>query len=284
MKYIPSQPPEGINVTDEHPLKSFLILTTGAIGSIFLLLVIVSVFADLIVGFIPIKYEQSFFADKNIGNLIVETDEPTSQEVTNYLQNLVNTLHANSDSGFRDHHFIVSLANMNQANAFAAPGGHIVVTTELLKSIQSENGLAMVLAHEMGHHYERHPLTGLGRMVVLTLFLSTISGIDLGGLANQFLEKTAVVGQLAYSRKQETDSDKIAIELITKHYGHASGASEFFNYIKSHSHDRDEPPEFLSTHPSTDQRIEYLRSFENFTDDIKTPIPENIARIIHNDF
>lgn len=201
------------------------------------MLFIVSLFANFVVGFIPVKYEQSFFEDKNLGSLIIQNDTQAPQEVITYLQTLVNSLHAHSDSKYQDHEFKVSLARMIQPNAFAAPGGHIVVTTGLLKSIQSENGLAMVLAHEIGHHYERHPLRGLGRGVVMTLFLSAISGIDLGGLANQFLEKTAVVGQLAYSRKQETDSDKIAINLITKYYGHASGgiyqAHAIFYFLNS---------------------------------------------------
>ena len=70
MKYVPSQPPEGINVSDEHPLKSFLILTTGTIAVIFILLFVIALFADFIVRFIPVEYEQSLFADKNIGDLI----------------------------------------------------------------------------------------------------------------------------------------------------------------------------------------------------------------------
>lgn len=284
MKYVPSQPPEGINVTDEHPLKSFIILTTGAIGSIFALLFIISLFADTVVGFIPIKYEQSFFEDKNIGNLIIENDGQSPQEVVDYLQHLVDALHSQSEEKYKDHQFKVSLVKMEQPNAFAAPGGYIVVTTELLKSIQTENGLSMVLAHEIGHHYERHPLRGLGRGIVMALFLSVISGVDAGGFANQFLEKTAFIGQLAYSRKQETDSDNIAISLLKKHYGHANGASEFFSFIQSHELNHNEPPEFLSTHPATEQRLEYLRSFEKIGFDEKTDIPNNIAKIIEKEF
>lgn len=276
MKYVPSQPPEGINVSDEHPLKSFLILTTGTIASIFIILFIISLFADFVVGFIPIEYEQSLFKDKNIGALITQSESDTPGEVQQYLQALVNSLHEQAGSKFSDHHFKVSLSSMSQANAFAAPGGYIIVTTGLLNSVTSENGLAMVLAHEIGHHYERHPLRGLGRGLVVALFLSAISGFDIGGYADKFVERTAFIGQLAYSRKQETASDYIAVNLIQKKYGHANGASEFFKYIKNSSEHNSEPPIFLSTHPSTQERLNYLEQVEKINDGDKKNIPNNI--------
>jgi|TARA_B110000238_G_scaffold200397_1_gene250383 predicted Zn-dependent protease len=77
------------------------------------------------------------------------------------LQSSVNSLHKQADSKYSDHHFNVSLSSTSQANAFAASDGYIIITTGLSASVTSENGLAMVLAHEIGHHYERHPLRGL---------------------------------------------------------------------------------------------------------------------------
>jgi predicted Zn-dependent protease len=278
MKYVPSQPPEGINVSGEHPLKSFLILTTGTIASIFIILFFISLFADFIVSFIPVEYEQTLFKDKNNGDLTIDSNADTSEEIQQYLQALVNSLHELSGNEYSDHNFKVSLSSMAQPNAFAAPGGYIVVTTGLLQSVTSENGLAMVLAHEIGHHYERHPLRGLGRGLVVTFFLSAISGFDIGGYADKFVERTAFIGQLAYSRKQETASDYIAVDLLQKKYGHANGASEFFKHIKNSSKYDKEPPIFLSTHPSTQERLDYLErvELENYGD--KNNIPKNILK------
>jgi len=276
MKYIPSQPPEGINVPNEHPLKSLLILTTGTITSILIILFVISLLADFVVSFIPVEYEQSLFKDKNIGDLVMKTDSESSGDVQQYLQTLVNSLHQQAGSEYSDHVFKVSLNTMSQPNAFAVPGGHIIVTTGLLNSVTSENGLAMVLAHEIGHHYERHPLRGLGRGLVVALFLSAISGFDIGGYADKFVERTAFIGQLAYSRKQETASDQIALTLLQKKYGHANGASEFFNFIKSTSEDSHESPVFLSTHPSTQERLDYLKQAERQDYGDKNMIPNNI--------
>jgi predicted Zn-dependent protease len=282
MKYVPSQPSEGINTSDEHPLKSLLILTTGTIASIFIILSIISLFADFVVSFIPVEYEQSLFKDKNIGNLITKGESDVTGEIQQYLQTLVNSLHEQSGNKYNDHRFKVNLSAIPQPNAFAAPGGYIVVTTGLLKSVTSENGLAMVLAHEIGHHYERHPLRGLGLGLVVALFLSAISGFDIGGYAHKFVENTTLIGQLAYSRKQEIASDHIAVNLIRKKYGHANGASEFFKHIKTTSEHNSEPPIFLRTHPSTQERLNYLEDAERKNYGDKKNIPKSILDQLQN--
>ena len=58
MKYIPAQPPEGINVTDEHPLKSFFILTLGTIAVVIVIVAILGIAADYLVKYVPIEYER----------------------------------------------------------------------------------------------------------------------------------------------------------------------------------------------------------------------------------
>lgn len=282
MKYTPVQPPEGINVSEEHPLKSFFILSAGAIGLILGALLILSLVADLIVGYIPIEYERSLFENQNLGDLIADSEGQTSTEVEAYLLKLVDSLHQQADHKYQDHKFKVSLSPMPEPNAFAAPGGYIVVTNGLLKSIESENGLAMVLAHEIGHHYERHPLRGMGRGIVVGLFLVTLSGFDGGGLAENFLGQTTLIGQLAYSRKQETDADEIGIDLLTRHYQHASGASEFFAYIQREGLHEHAPPAFLSTHPSPEKRLEYLSKSEQQNSGKKTPLPQVVLDYISN--
>ncbi len=196
--------------------------------------------------------------------MIVQSESDTPEEVQQYLQALINTLHEQAGNEYSNHRFKVSLSSTPQANAFAAPSGYIIVTTGLLTSVTSENGLAMVLAHKIGQHYERHPLRGMGRGLVMALFLFAILGFDVGDHADKFVERTAFIGQLTYSRKQETASNHIAVHLIQRKYGHASGASEFFNYMymKNSSEHTNKPPIFLSTHSSTQERLTYLEQVE----------------------
>jgi len=185
-------------------------------------------------------------------------------------------LHAAAGEEFSDHEFQVEIANELGANAFAVPGGHIVVTRGLFSSIQSENGLSMILAHEMAHHYERHPLRSTGRGLVVSVFLLAILGADGSSFLQNFLGNTASITNLAFSRQQESDSDTFASALLLKFYGHASGAAEFFQYIKLEEGIASEIPSFLSTHPSTEGRIENLLAFESKHSGEKKPLPDFI--------
>ena len=274
MKYTPVQPPEDINVTPEHPLKSFFILTSGTIGVVIAIIVTLGFFADYLVKYIPVDYERELFSQDGIYLMPFVTDESEAgAQVREYLQSLVNDLHDVAGKNYEDHQFQVTVTDQVEANAFAVPGGHIVVTRGLLSSIESENGLSMILAHEMAHHYERHPLRSTGRGLVVSVFLLTVLGADGSRFLHSFLSGTATFTNLAFSRKQETESDEFAVKLLIKYYGHASGAAEFFKYIQHAEQNFGEIPSFLSTHPSTEGRINMLIEFEKHKIGAKKQLP-----------
>ena len=279
MKYKPVQPPEGINVTPEHPLKSFFVLTAGTIGLILIVVAILGFAADYIVGFIPVEYEQSLFSKEKIYFVPFPEDNSTeAQTIQRYIQSLVDQLHILAGDEFSNHKFNVAVADTDEPNAFAAPGSHIVVTKGLFQSVESENGLCMVLAHEMAHHYKRHPLRSTGRGLVIGLFLLALIGADGSSLTQQVLGQTVSIGILAFSRKQEAAADTFAVELLIKHYGHASGAAEFFQYIQNRVLDVANVPSFLNTHPSTEDRIDILTNLEELHPGNKIPLP----KFVHN--
>ena len=274
MRYTPVQPPEGINVIDEHPLKSFFILTVGTIGVLIVVVAVLGLAADYLVKYIPVEYEQNLFSKESIYLMPFATDKSEEGlQTKQYLQNLVDELHAVAGVEYAGHHFQVEIADDYEANAFAVPGGHIVVTKGLFSSIESENGLSMILAHEMAHHYERHPLRSTGRGLVVSLFLLTVLGADGSSFLQGFLGNTASIPNLAFSRQQEADSDVFASDLLMKFYGHASGAAEFFQYVESEEGSIGEVPSFLSTHPATEDRISNLIELENQHAGDKKPLP-----------
>jgi len=278
MKYTPVQPPEGINVSEEHPLKSFFILTTGTVAVVIIIVAILGLAADHLVKYVPVEYEQNLFSKDSMYLMPFPTDESEQGiQAQQYVQKLVDELHAAAGEEFAEHSFQVEIADEYAANAFAVPGGHIVVTRGLFSSIQSENGLSMILAHEMAHHYERHPLRSTGRGLVVSVFLLAILGADGSSFLQNFLGSTASITNLAFSRQQESDSDDFAASLLLKFYGHASGAAEFFQYIKLEEGIASEIPSFLSTHPSTEGRIDNLVTFENKHSGEKKPLPDFIV-------
>lgn len=163
-------------------------------------------------------------------------------------------------------------------NAFAMLGGHIIVFRGLLESLPNENALAMVLAHEIAHIKNRDPLVALGRGVVLQLAYGLITGNT--GYGGEIFEQSAQVGLLAFSREQELAADSAAIATLQAYYGHVSGATTFFENMHAREQDtpEDELPDWLSTHPDLEERIDKLEALiqeSGWEKGIVKPLPQS---------
>jgi Zn-dependent protease with chaperone function len=263
MKYEAKIIPEGINTSDENPLKELLLLIGGAFAVIALLIVLLAYLSDFLIGFISPEMESNWFSpqlfelrqfethQKKTGKLTVNQFE----EAEFYLAHLINQLKAKEKQGFK---FTVSVYDDDLPNAFILPGGHIFISVALFDAVDSENGLAMVLAHEMAHQYERHPIRSLGRGVLVSVALTAILGNDASEWLGNFFFETATIGRLAFSREQERDADRIAVENLIAYYGHALGADEFFRHINKNKGLSSSLPEFYQSHPGTEERIQFL--------------------------
>ncbi len=140
----------------------------------------------------------------------------------------------------------------NGPNAFAAPGGWIVLTPELLEMVESEPGIAFVLAHELGHHEQRHILKRLSRTLVFSAALSLLSAEAGSGFINSSVE----FGELAFSRAHEHEADEYALAATRKIYGRDPRVLEFFQKMLKESPGH--LPAMFSTHPSTADRLKSL--------------------------
>lgn len=141
-------------------------------------------------------------------------------------------------------------------NAFAWPGGNIVITSEVLKKLNTEEGLAFVVGHEMGHIKNRDHLRGMARSVTFILVdvLTGISQWPGSGALFTLLES-------AYSRDQEMAADALSLKQMRDSYGHTKGGDEFFVAIQA------EPVEklhktlwFISSHPLTADRLAHFET------------------------
>jgi len=96
------------------------------------------------------------------------------------------------------------------ANAFAMPGGHIVVTDQLLDALQNENEILAVLSHESGHVFEYHGLRNIIRSLGTAAVISAVIG-DASWVAELVLVSVpTLMGQLSYSRELEQSADDYA--------------------------------------------------------------------------
>lgn len=137
-------------------------------------------------------------------------------------------------------------------NAFCTPGGYIYVYTGILKFLESEDQLAGVLAHEIGHADMRHST----RQMTTMFGVQVIQQILMGNNAMLNQVTGAIVG-LKFSRKHETEADERSILYLCPTQYNAAGAAGFFQKIEKMGTGQ-RPPEFLSTHPNPENRIEHF--------------------------
>lgn len=144
----------------------------------------------------------------------------------------------------------VRVVDDKRVNAFAAPGGEIVILRGLIEAAQSADEVAGVLAHEMGHVIHRHPTKMLVRVLGANLLLQMISG------------SAATVGAVAmlltYSRDAELEADREAVALLDAAEAETQGLEDFF--ARAAGERGGAPlPAFLSTHPSIGERLAALK-------------------------
>lgn len=151
-------------------------------------------------------------------------------------------------------------------NAYALPGGNIVVYTGLMKKVKRPEQLAGVLAHEMAHVTKRHSLQNLVGSVGLSVVISAVIGDGSGLTAVLAQSSEALLGQ-KFSRDVETEADDVAWDLMTAAKLDPRGLREFFEILRVEEKEvmgslMDGPLSWLSTHPTTDERIGRLKEKE----------------------
>ena len=137
-------------------------------------------------------------------------------------------------------------------NAFCAPGGYIYIYTGLIKFLEFEDELAGIMGHEIAHADLRHSTQQLTQAFGLGVLLAILTDGD----PTLLQEIAASLINLSFSRSDETEADEASVEyLCNTDYG-ADGTAGFFAQMEGF-----ELPEFLSTHPSSDTRVEDITAY-----------------------
>jgi predicted Zn-dependent protease len=155
-------------------------------------------------------------------------------------------------------------------NAFAVPGGKVAAYTGIFAPARDEAGLAVVLGHEVAHALARHPAERMSQGMLLQL-----GGVGLGialgknpAIANQVLQAYGIIGgvgvELPFGRSQETEADHIGLILMAKAGYDPRVALDLWQRmetVEKKDGAKGRPPEFLSTHPGYETRVQNIRSF-----------------------
>ncbi len=149
------------------------------------------------------------------------------------------------------------LLDTPMVNAFALPGGYLYVTRGILAFMNSEDEIAGIMGHEVGHVVGRHSAKQMSRSVVASGFgiLSTVSRVL--PTAGALLQAPGQIALLKYSRDQEEQADLLGVEYSTRLGYDAVQMAGFFETLGRMSEgDGQRPPVFLSTHPDPGDRYE----------------------------
>jgi predicted Zn-dependent protease len=248
MKFTPRELKGNINVSKTHPVAELAWLVGGLTCLVLAVCLGLWFITELAVPRVPVDVE--VWAGKKMMGKFPYQENP---DLTRRLEDLLATLPA--DSPLRKYDFSVSTVENETVNAMALPGGHIVVYSGLLKQVRSENELAMVLGHELGHYAHRDHLRGMGRGLGTALVLAMIFGQD--SLAAEMASNFFKTAEMSYSRQQESAADAFGLQLLAARYGHAGGATDFFSRLAGKVGARF--TYLLASHPHPEDRIVELR-------------------------
>lgn len=163
------------------------------------------------------------------------------------------------------YHIRITLVNDDIPNAFALPGGNIVVYDKILEGMKSYEDLAALLSHEFTHVNNKHTTRSIFRQLGSSIFLSVIIG-DLGAVSGVLLSNADELKSLSYSRSLEKEADLEGLRLLSERKIDGNGFVRLFGILKNEmdSVQTSETSEWVSSHPNLDKRIKYIRENDDF--------------------
>ena len=164
----------------------------------------------------------------------------------------------------------ILIENKKVRNAWCMPGGKIAVYTGMLDVTQNTNGLAAVMGHEIAHAVAKHSVERASRGVLLNTGTQIIDIVS-GGKLSQINRTTGMdtVGLLSqlgilnpFNRKQESEADYLGMIFSSLSGYDIRETVEIWKRMKEFNKGK-APPEFMSTHPSADNRIKKINEWTN---------------------
>ncbi|MGL1935444.1 MAG: M48 family metallopeptidase [Fibrobacterales bacterium] len=194
--------------------------------------------------------------EEKLGTFIIEdlySANPEYQKISippidSVVHIISNRLYQGIDS--TDYDYSISVVQSSNINAFALPGGRILVTTALISFTHSAEELAAVIAHEIGHVEHRDVVAALlkelGIAVLLSDNIASITKITLGTM---------------HSRSQESAADQFSLSLLDKANISSKHMAHFFTRLREQEFELSEHLALLTTHPHLNSRIKAAHSF-----------------------
>ena len=247
---------DNVNVSKTCDLKEFFILLGGLIGIVLLIVLVCDFFANIFIS------NMSDSAQMKIERLFSDNGKDSipdkKYEKPFKILKINKELIISKDADLQNKSsFPIVIKDEKFINAWITPCGTIYFTTALLNENFSNEELAFVLAHELGHYKHRDHLKSISRQLTIAMICNLFFG-----KASKTLQK--IVGNITnlealnHSRNQERNADSYASEMLIKIYGNNNGGIKFLQHINKKERML-ELSEYFSTHPSTSKRIKLLQ-------------------------
>ncbi|MDQ3038457.1 MAG: M48 family metallopeptidase [Pseudomonadota bacterium] len=160
-----------------------------------------------------------------------------------------------------DFNWAVNVIQSEQANAFALPGGKMAVYTGLVPVAGNQDGMAIVMGHEIAHALMRHGAQRMarGKLEQIGQMAGAASGMD-PGMQQAVFQAYGVTSALPYARGHESQADEVGLMLAAAACFDPNEAIPLWQRMARMSGAGQKPPEFASTHPSEETRIANLQA------------------------
>ena len=189
----------------------------------------------------------------------------TNRDKIDYISCVANAVVRVLEPPYSDYNWEMAILETNEINAFVMPGGKIVIYEGILKAAQNQHQLAAVIGHEIAHETTGHTksklLQGKGAQIGVQVAAVLLGGGHRGATysAYEALNQGAMYGiLLPYKRSQETEADVVGLEFMARAGFDPRAAVPLWQNMNSQAGEA--PAEFVSTHPSSEKRIDSLVS------------------------
>lgn len=227
-----------------------LLIFFGVIGGLVLLyFLIVPWLSEKLASRVSVKTEEQF-GEAVYGGMGLEAMEDTAASFA------VNHFFASMDIRTA-YNIRISVVRGEVVNAFALPGGRIVVYDALLEEMETYPELAALLAHEFTHVNNKHSTKSVFRKLGSKIFIGLLFG-NFGNVSSVLVDHADNLKSLKYSRRLEKEADVDGLELLMERKIDPKGFANLFRHLKE-SAPESSIPEFLGSHPDVEKRIAYIR-------------------------
>lgn len=266
-------PARGFGHSKRRVVVELALIAVGLVLLVFGAFRAASCMAGTLVGFVPTSVDESL-GEGAWTELAPPAQRCTDEATLAYVDGLTRPLlEALGDQGFT---FRFAVADSDDVNAYALPGGFVTINRGLLEAAEDGEEIAGVLAHEIHHVTLRHGMVRVVRAAGGRVLLGLVLGwSDVGALA-QYAGRLV---DLSYDRDQERAADRDGRALLKRAGIDPGGMARFFARLQAKGGAAAAIPLVLSTHPDHGERVEAARlDAAQFTPTVDLPPPPRPLR------